>query len=160
MLNPSGYTFKLMKALKKLKVRFIPEFSDGHKHIDIRIPSAKLDIEVDGVQHLTDPKQIITDFKRSNYSREDGYETIHVHNMDLKHDAEDIAKAIAEVAEKREDDLSIMAGSPPVSTCCQPESKRIPASLSGTNFFFPSTIIRKRGKSFLQEQVLMGISLG
>ncbi len=101
MLKPSGYTFKLMKALKKLKVRFIPEYSDGYKHIDIRIPTAKLDIEVDGVQHLTNPNIIISDLKRSNYSRKEGYETIHVHNKDLKEDTDDIAVAIAEVAESR-----------------------------------------------------------
>ncbi len=102
MLKPSGYTFKLMKALKKLKVRFIPEFSDGYKHVDIRIPGAKLDIEVDGIQHLTNPQQILTDFKRTTYSKMDGFDTIHIHNMDLKEETDSIAKAISEVVTIRE----------------------------------------------------------
>jgi very-short-patch-repair endonuclease len=105
MLKPSGYTFKLMKALKKLKVRFIPEFSDGYKHVDIRIPSAKLDIEVDGIQHLINPEQIMTDFKRADYSKKDGFDTMHIHNLDLKEETGNIASAIAEVSAIREEQL-------------------------------------------------------
>ena len=62
------------------------------------------------MQHLTNPDQIITDLTRAKYSREDGYETMHVHNVDLEHHAEDIAHAIAEVAHKREKDLDDLAG--------------------------------------------------
>lgn len=112
MPKPAYYANVLKKYLQKLGLKVESEVYDGYKHIDLSIDSGKLDIEVDGVQHLTDPNQIVTDLKRSNYSREDGYETIHIHNVDLKRDsdAKDIAKAIAIVAEKREKDLSIMAG--------------------------------------------------
>lgn len=108
--NPTPSVNLLKKYLQKLGLKVETEVYDGHKHIDLSIDSGKLDIEVDGIQHLTDSQQIITDFKRSNYSREDGYETIHVHNIDLKHDVEDIARAIAQVSEIREKDLDELAG--------------------------------------------------
>lgn len=107
---PTYYANLLKKYLTKFGLNVEEEVYDGHKHVDLSIDSGKLDIEVDGMQHLTDPHQIITDFKRSNYSREDGYETIHVHNIDLEHNVGEIAAAIADVAEKREDDLLVMSG--------------------------------------------------
>jgi very-short-patch-repair endonuclease len=108
--SPTDYAKKLKDYLQKFGARVSEEVWDGHKHVDLSIDTGKLDIEVDGLQHLTDPDQILTDFERSKYSREDGYETIRVHNIDLEHDVEDIAKAIADVATKREDDLIVMAG--------------------------------------------------
>ena len=110
MSKPTYYADLLKRYLQKLGLKVDEEVYDGHKHIDLSIDSAKLDIEVDGMQHLTNSQQIITDIKRASYSREDGYETIHIHNMDINHDAENIAKAIAEVSEKREEDLEVMAG--------------------------------------------------
>ncbi len=107
---PTFYARLLKKYLQKLGIKVEEEVDDGYKHIDLSIDRAKLDIEVDGIQHLTEPQQIITDFKRSNYSREDGYETIHVHNVDLKHDVEGIAKAIAKVSAIREEAIDEMAG--------------------------------------------------
>lgn len=110
MQFPTKYAIVLRDYLKKLGLRVSEEVFDGHKHVDLSIPDGKLDIEVDGMQHLTDPNQIISDFKRTGYSREDGYETIRVHNIDLEHDAEHIAEAIADVAKTREKDLDEMAG--------------------------------------------------
>lgn len=110
MRHPTYYASLLKKYLQNIGIKVDQEVYDGHKHIDLSIDDAKLDIEVDGMQHLTDPAQIITDIKRANYSRDDGYETIHVHNVDIDHDVEGIAQAIAQVSLKREDDLVVMAG--------------------------------------------------
>jgi very-short-patch-repair endonuclease len=112
MSKPTYYANLLKKYLQKLGVKVDAEVDDGYKHIDLSIDRAKLDIEVDGVQHLTVPSQIITDFKRTNYSREDGYETIRVHNMDLqdKKEVGNIASAIAEVSAIREEALDDLAG--------------------------------------------------
>lgn len=110
-MSKSTYYAKNLKwLLQKLGLRVEEEVSDGYKHVDLSIPSGKLYIEVDGVQHLTDSQQIITDYKRSYYSREDGYETIHVHNADLKQSAGGIASALAEVSAIREEALDEMAG--------------------------------------------------
>lgn len=110
MPHPTYYANVLKKYLKKLGIKVKDEVYDGHKHIDLSIPEARLDIEVDGIQHLTSSQQIITDFNRASYSRDDGYETIHIHNIDLKDNASTIAKAIAEVSEIREKDFDEMAG--------------------------------------------------
>lgn len=108
--HPTYYANLLRRYLQKFGVKVDQEVYDGHKHVDLSIDSAKLDIEVDGLQHLTNSDQIIADIKRSSYSREDGYETIRVHNVDLKEDVEHIAEAISEVAKKREGDILVMAG--------------------------------------------------
>jgi very-short-patch-repair endonuclease len=110
MRRITGYAQLLKDLISSFGFRVDEEVSDGHKHIDLSIDSAKLDIEVDGLQHLTNSDQILRDMERSGYSREDGYETIRVHNIDITQEPVAIAKAIAEVAEKREDDLSVLAG--------------------------------------------------
>lgn len=110
MYKSTRYAILLADLLKKLGLKVEKERPDGYKHVDLSIDSAKLDIEVDGMHHLTNSDQILTDIQRSKYSRYDGYETVRVHNIDLKENAEDIAKALAGVAIKREDDLLTMAG--------------------------------------------------
>ena len=40
------------------------ELHDGHKHIDLTIPKAKINVEVDGIQHLTNADQIVADLSR------------------------------------------------------------------------------------------------
>ncbi|OGZ00280.1 MAG: hypothetical protein A2945_04610 [Candidatus Liptonbacteria bacterium RIFCSPLOWO2_01_FULL_52_25] len=87
----------LYGALAQRGIESITEYPDGHKTIDIAIPYARLYIEVDGVQHLNKPEQIITDFKRDFYSQKDGFYTLHVHNDDIKNHLNSIADAIAEV---------------------------------------------------------------
>jgi very-short-patch-repair endonuclease len=113
MSQPTYYAKLLEKYLKKLGIKVEEEVNrDGFKHVDLSVPTAKLDIEVDGSQHLTDPDQIMTDYTRAYYSREAGYETLHVHNKDLEEDKEAraIASAIAEVSATREEAFDIMAG--------------------------------------------------
>ena len=43
---------ELFMALKQRKVDCILEYNDGYKSIDISMPKAGLDIEVDGKHHL------------------------------------------------------------------------------------------------------------
>ena len=67
--------------------------------------TAKIDIEIDGKRHLTDPHQIISDLSRSHYSDTSGYETVHIPNEYIHSDLEKIAKALAEAAKIREKQL-------------------------------------------------------
>ena len=72
---------------------------DGHKRVDISIPWAKIDIEVDGLHHYTNPDQIARDFKRSYWSlTRDDYDTFHVPNMIIEQHLDAVADALAEVA--------------------------------------------------------------
>jgi very-short-patch-repair endonuclease len=91
----------LNEALNKRGIATIEEHWDKHKHIDIFIPSAKIYIEVDGPQHLTDPRQIVRDFKRDHFSELEGFSTLHIPNSVIDKDVDEIAEAIAEVVEER-----------------------------------------------------------
>jgi very-short-patch-repair endonuclease len=96
----------LKKAVQNLGVRVKTQLWDGHKHIDLTIPAAKINIEIDGEYHLTDPHQILADMKRAHYSDQLGYETVHIPNEYIHTDLEKIAKALAEAAEIREKQMS------------------------------------------------------
>ena len=73
-------TQKLCFALQGSGVRALIDFWDGHKHIDIAIPEAKLNIEVDGIQHNQSSKQALADLKRTYYSFKKGYFTLRIPN--------------------------------------------------------------------------------
>lgn len=107
MSKPTKYAFMLMSALKKLKVHFRPESFDGYKHVDIVIPSSKIDIEVDGRQHTTDAKQIMSDLDRSHNSSTEGFDTIHVTNHDIYENVGGVASAIAEASAIREEKIKM-----------------------------------------------------
>ena len=96
----------LQKALEDLGVHVLTQVSDRHKHIDLAIPTAKINIEVDGPKHLTDADQIVKDLLRSHYSDDLGYYTIHIPNHFIHSDLEKIAKALAEAAKIREEQLN------------------------------------------------------
>lgn len=91
---------KLKEALEKNGLYVIPEYNDGYKTVDIFIPEAKIAIEVDGLQHVSDPKQIIADFNREYYSNLNNIGTIHIANTVVDLYLIKIADAISEVAKK------------------------------------------------------------
>jgi very-short-patch-repair endonuclease len=65
---------KLKKELEKLNIRVLAgvkerdEDGDVVKPIDLAIPAARLNIEVDGRHHLTSSRQIRADLERATYS--------------------------------------------------------------------------------------------
>lgn len=101
-------TFKISPESKQLFDKLIEqgifaelEYWDGHKHIDIHIPSAKLYIEVDGVQHFTNPTQIASDFLRDHYSDDNGYDTFRIPNQIVRDKMDTIVKAILKIVAGR-----------------------------------------------------------
>ena len=94
-------TRRLHESLMSLGVSSILEYSDGHKHVDIAIPLAHIFIEIDGLHHFIDARQIEVDFKRNHYSDGDDYDTIHIPNIIIQHHCEEVAKAIAVLVNKR-----------------------------------------------------------
>jgi very-short-patch-repair endonuclease len=105
--KPTKEAHALKTALEKLGIHVLVEVDDGHKHIDLAIPAAKINIEVDGVKHLTDAYQIISDLKRDHYSDLNGYFTIRIPNEALHVNLGGIASALAEASKIREDELKI-----------------------------------------------------
>lgn len=76
-------SFFAAKLYFALRIREIPaelEKFDGFKHIDIAVPKARLNIEVDGVHHNFDNIQAMKDLKRTSYSLLKGYNTIRIPN--------------------------------------------------------------------------------
>lgn len=104
-MNPTNQANSLVVALEKKGIKIKPEHSDGHKHVDIFIPEASIYIEVDGLQHFTNPDQIIADFKRNYYSFKDGFFTLHITNQLIETHLEEIANAIEKVVVIRKKEL-------------------------------------------------------
>lgn len=94
-------TKKLNEVLNQNGVNTMLEYSDGHKHVDIAIPAAHIFIEVDGLHHFIDSKQIEADFKRNHYSDGDDFDTIHIPNIIIEHHCNEVAKAISTLVAKR-----------------------------------------------------------
>ena len=87
----------LYEALKTRNIDAILEYNDGHKTVDIAVLDAKLFIEVDGLQHFTNPEQIMRDFKRSHYSDGDDFRTFYVTNQIIERYLDQVADALAKV---------------------------------------------------------------
>lgn len=94
-IKPTEEELILNKALNDLGIETKLQHWDGHKHIDIFIPAGKIYIEVDGVNHLTDVRQIMSDFQRDHYSDDDGFHTLRIPSETVPEQAETIALAIA-----------------------------------------------------------------
>ena len=98
-IKPTKQVIMLADALRKRDVVLETEHWDGHKHVDIYIPNDNLYIEVDGVPHYTDVKQIISDFNRDYFSFKNNFFTKHISNELIENHLEEIADAIAKVAQ-------------------------------------------------------------
>lgn len=105
--TPTKEANDLKKALEEKGVLVYVELDDGHKHIDLAIPRAKLNIEVDGIKHLTDPYQILADLGRGYYSHKNGFNTMHIPNEMIHSHLQEIAKALAEASKIREQKIHI-----------------------------------------------------
>ncbi len=93
-------------ALREKGISLEFEHWDGHKHVDIFIPSAGLCIEVDGPKHYTDVEQILRDLKREHYSDVEGLSTMHVPNEIVNTYFGRVVDAIAEVVFIRRKEIS------------------------------------------------------
>jgi very-short-patch-repair endonuclease len=96
----------LMEALRRRGWKVLPENPDGHKSIDLSIPDAMVDIEVDGSQHF-DKKQALADIKRTYYSFKDGWITLRIPNPLVKdrNMLEETADCINDILNESEDQL-------------------------------------------------------
>lgn len=99
---PSKYALILNNKLIKLGIHTELEYWDGHKHIDIAIPSARLYIEIDGREHFTNPQTIERDFKRTHYSDENHFNTFHIPNLFVKYHCKALVNGIVKLVENRE----------------------------------------------------------
>lgn len=84
-------TIALYFALRNRGVPAKLELDDGYKTIDIAIPDAKINIEVDGRHHNYNPRQAMSDLKRTYYSFLRGYFTLRIPNSLINNSLEETA---------------------------------------------------------------------
>ena len=96
--KPTRHVYMLAEALRQRGVTLEIEHSDGHKHVDIYIEKDHIYIEVDGLPHATNVKQIIADFNRDYFSFKEGFFTKHITNEAIENHLPEIANAIEKVA--------------------------------------------------------------
>lgn len=99
---PTKEADELKKSLEGHGVRVLVEVHDGYKYVDLAIPRAKLNIDVDGIQHLTKPSQILADLNRGYYSHKNGFNTMHIPNEMIRLHLDEISVALAEASRVRE----------------------------------------------------------
>ena len=104
---PTPEANSLKEALQKLDVKVYVELNDGYKHIDLAIPRAKINVEVDGIQHLTNPHQILADLNRGYYSNKKGYNTMHIPNEMIRLHLKEISEGLAEASKMREQKIRV-----------------------------------------------------
>ena len=96
----SPLTIQLYAALRQRNIPAQLEKFDGFKTIDIAVPQAKINIEVDGLQHNTDRQQALTDLKRTFHSFKKGYYTLRIPNTLVRHHLDETAQYIAGIVEE------------------------------------------------------------
>jgi very-short-patch-repair endonuclease len=94
----------LMESLQKRGIKVEKEYFTGHMHVDLYLPEAKINVEVDGLQHLTDPEQISRDFNREYHSERHGYHTLHIPNPLVREHLDQIVDAVEKVVFKTKQD--------------------------------------------------------
>ena len=85
---------KLYYALKKEGVPAKLELNDGYKTIDIAVPDAMMNIEVDGIPHNSFGQQALSDLRRTYYSMKRGYFTLRIPNSLIDHHFEETVRII------------------------------------------------------------------
>ena len=90
-------TISLYFALKERGLSPELEKFDGFKHIDIAIPKAKINIEVDGGHHNYSHKQALSDLKRTYHSFQKGYFTLRIPNALIHNYLDETADHLAEM---------------------------------------------------------------
>jgi len=93
---------RLCFALKEKGFYALIDFWDGHKHIDIAIPEAKINIEVDGLQHNFKPEQALADLKRTYYSFKKGYFTLRIPNSLISNHFDECVQLITEMIKEND----------------------------------------------------------
>lgn len=96
-INLNNSTAEARELYLSLKRRGVPaelEKFDGHKTIDIAVVDARVNIEVDGHQHISNTKQALSDLKRTYHSFQQGYLTLRIPNALIREKLEETADYI------------------------------------------------------------------
>lgn len=92
---------KLFVKLIEARIPARLEQYDGYKSIDIAIPKAKINIEVDGKHHHYNHTQALTDLYRHLYSSKKGFETIRLPNILVDAELNKVSQSLIEFIRER-----------------------------------------------------------
>lgn len=99
LLSKMSYTTPearlLYFALLHRNIPAIVEKFDGYNHIDIAIPEARVNVEVDGLHHNHSSPQALADLKRTLHSFRRGYYTLRIPNSLVRECLEETADHVA-----------------------------------------------------------------
>jgi hypothetical protein len=101
----TGEARALFDALIQRGVPAELEKWDGYKHIDIAVTEAKVNIEVDGLQHNYSDAQALSDLMRTCYSYKKGYLTLRVPNSLIRNKLHETADLIVDYLNKSREEL-------------------------------------------------------
>lgn len=99
ILDYSSATDEAIDLYFALKKRGVPaklEKCDGFKTIDIAVPDAKVNIEVDGMHHNFNSIQAMSDLRRTLFSFKKGYSTLRIPNSLARFNLDEAADLITE----------------------------------------------------------------
>lgn len=103
--NSTARQRKLYYALKKQGVPAKMELNDGYKTIDIAVPDAMINIEVDGIPHNSFGRQALSDLQRTYYSMKKGYFTIRIPNSLIDYHFEETVDLIVGILNESREQL-------------------------------------------------------
>lgn len=83
--NTSLEAIQLYYGLKAAGVNPMLEWWDGKKSVDIAISRVKLNIEIDAEYHMITHDQAINDLEETMYSFKNGFTTIRIPHILIKH---------------------------------------------------------------------------
>ena len=101
---------KLYNALKRERVPAYLEKWDGYKHIDIAIPEAMINIEIDGCHHNLHSNQALADLKRTYHSFKKGYFTLRIPNSLIREHLNEVVDLVIEILNESNDQLDSEEG--------------------------------------------------
>lgn len=104
MNKRSDFTAQEKLLFDALIAKGIPvklDFCNKHKCVDLCIPEVYLNIEIDGVQHYTNPEQIFADILRDDHSKHDGFDTLRIPNTAIEGHLNGVVKAISQVVSRK-----------------------------------------------------------
>jgi very-short-patch-repair endonuclease len=96
-INLNNSTAEARELYLSLKRRGVPaelEKFDGHKTIDIAVVDARVNIEVDSHQHISNTKQALSELKRTYFSFQQGFLTLRIPNALIREKLEETADYI------------------------------------------------------------------
>ena len=83
--NTPVEAIQLYYGLKEAGVKTMLEWWDGKKSVDIAISRVKLNIEIDAEYHMLTQDQAINDLEKTMHSFKNGFTTIRIPHVLIKH---------------------------------------------------------------------------